>query len=119
MSERAEGFETLLRQALAPIEPSAELQGRVEERLTSLVDAAADELDGLELGAMKDPRNWLRPAVATVVGSSAAVGLVLLRTQRKRHKRRAASSNPLDLAGRTLKDLADDAVHLVESARRR
>ncbi len=44
--------------------------------------------------AIKDPRNWPRaalgPATAIVVGSGAAVGLVVLRTQRKRHKRRAA-----------------------------
>ena len=119
MTERAESLESLLRQALTPIEPPAELQARVEERLTSLVGAAADELDSLEFASMRDPRNWVRPAVATVVGSSAAVGLVLLRTQRKRHKRRAASSNPLDLAGRTLRDLADEAGHLVEAARRR
>ena len=119
MTERAESFETLLRQALAPIDPPAELQARVEEQLTSLVDLAADELDAFELGDMKDPRNWARPALATVIGSSAAVGLVLMRAQRKRHKRRAASSNPLDLAGRTLRDLADEATHLVEAARRR
>ena len=119
MSEGIESFETLLRQALAPIEPPAELQARVEERLVSLVDAAADELDALEFASMRDPRNWVRPAVATVVGSGAAVGLVLLRTQRKRHKRRAASSNPLDLAGRTLRDLADEAAHLLDAARRR
>src|SRR3712207_1211133 len=119
MSERVESLETLLRQALAPIDPPAELQARVEERLTSLVDLAADELDAFELGDMRNPRNWVRPAVATMVGSGAAVGLVLLRTQRKSHKRRAASSNPLDLAGRTLRDLADEAAHLVEAARRR
>ena len=119
MTEGVESFETLLRQALAPIDPPAELQARVEERLVSLVDAAAGELDALEFAAMRDPRNWVRPAVATVVGSGAAVGLVLLRTQRKRDKRRAASSNPLDLAGRTLRDLADEATHLVQAARRR
>ena len=46
--------------------------------------------------AIKDPRNWPRaaigPAAAVVVGSGAAVGLVVLRTQRKRHKRRAQST---------------------------
>ena len=119
MTERAESFETLLRQALAPIDPPAELQARVEEQLTSLVDLAADELDAFELGDMKDPRNWARPLVAGVVGGGAAVGLVLVRTQRRRHKRRAASSNPLDLARRTLRDLAEEAAGLIEDAARR
>jgi hypothetical protein len=119
MTERVEGFEGLLRQALAPVEPPLELEIRLEETLTSLVDAAADEFETWELGAMRDPRNWVRPVIAGVVGSGAAVGLVLVRTQRNRHKRRAASSNPLDLAGRTLRDLADEATGLARHAARR
>ena len=114
-----DGIEALLRQALAPVEPPADLERRLEDRLSSLVDAAADELDGLEIAAMKDPRNWVRPAVATVVGSGAAVGLVLVRTRRNRHRRRAASSNPLDLAGRTLRDLRHEAGRLIDDAARR
>ena len=76
--------------ALAPIDPPAELEARLEETLGSLVDLAADELEAWELRAMRDPRNWLRPAAAAVVGSGAAVGLVLVRTRRRRHRRRAA-----------------------------
>ncbi len=119
MSERAEGFELLLRQALAPIEPPEDLELRLEERLSFLVDAAADELDAWELSTMRDPRNWARPVVATVVGTGAAAGLALVRTQRKRHKRRAASKNPLDLAERTLRDLADEAMGVFRDAARR
>jgi len=91
----AADVETLLRQALAPIDPPAELEARVEQTLTSLVEMAADELEAWELSAMKDPRNWPRqavgPAAAVVVGSAAAVGLVAVRTRGKRHKRRALS----------------------------
>jgi hypothetical protein len=115
----SEHIEALLRQALAPIEPPADLELRLEQRLTSLVDAAAGELDNLEIAAMKDPRNWLRPVVAAVVGSGAAVGLVIVRTRRTREGRRAASKNPLDLAGRTLRDLRSEAGKLVEDATRR
>ncbi len=119
MSEHVGSIEALLRQALAPVEPPADLEARLEVRLTSLVDAAADELEGWELGAMKDPRNWARPVAATVVGSGAAVGLVLVRTQRKRHRRRAAASSVVDLARRTLRDLVDEAASLVPDAARR
>jgi hypothetical protein len=119
MSEHVENFELLLRQALAPVDPPADLEERLEARLTFIVDAAADELESWELGAMRDPRNWARPLIATVAGSGAAVGLVLVRTQRKRHKRRAAASGALDLGRRTLRDLRDEAGRLFEDAARR
>ncbi len=110
--------EALLRQALAPVDPPAELEERLEANLTNLVEMAADELEMWELSAMRDPRNWPRqaagPAAAVVVGSAAAVGLVLVRTQRKRHKRRAASHNVLDLAERTMRDLAHEARRLAD-----
>ena len=32
---------------------------------------AADELEAWELSAMRDPRNWVRPAAAVVAGSAA------------------------------------------------
>ena len=116
----AADLEALLRQALAPIEPPIELERRLESTLDSLVEAAADELESWELSAMRDPRNWpgqaVRPAAAVVVGSAAAVGLVALRTQRKRHKRRAASANVLDLAERTLRDAMSEAGRLTDRA---
>jgi hypothetical protein len=39
----------------------------------------------------------------------AAAGLVVLRTQRKRHRRRAQSRNPRDLAARTMRDAVREA----------
>jgi hypothetical protein len=110
-------FEVLLRQALMPVDPPADLEVRMEQTLGSIVEAAADELESWELTAMHDPRNWVRPAAAAVVGGAAAVGLVVVRTQRKRHKRRAQSANVLDLAERTLRDLGHEARRLLDDPR--
>lgn len=115
-------FEQLLRQALRPVDPPAALEARLERRLTSWVEMAAEELEAWELSAMRDPKNWPtlpRTAVAAGVGGAAAVGLVLLRTQRKRHKRRDAARDPLDLAERTMRDLAHEASKLLGEANRR
>ena len=91
------------------MEPPKELEARLEGTLGSLVDMAADELEAWEMSAMRDPRNWVRPVAAAAVGSSAAVGLVLVRTQRRRHKRRSEADSAVDLLGRTLRDLAREA----------
>ena len=55
--------ESLLARLFAPVEPPADLATRVEARLESLSALAAEELDGWELAAMRDPRNWARPAL--------------------------------------------------------
>ena len=95
MSDGAEGIERLLRQALAPVEPPAELEVRLEERLTSIVDAAADELEGWELSAMRDPRNWVRPVAAIAVGTAAGAGLIVLgwRHQHRRQRSMRLAAN--------------------------
>lgn len=120
MSERAADFELMLRQALAPIEPPAELEARLERTFGSLVEAAAEELESWELSAISDPKNWPhigRPAAAVVVGGAAAVGLVLVRTQRQRHRRREQSRNVVDLAARTLRDTGREARRLLDDLR--
>jgi hypothetical protein len=84
-------FEGLLRQALSPIDPPERLSERLERTLSTLTDAAAEELDAWELSAMRDPRNWAtvaRTVVAVGVGTTAGVGLVLLRARAKSKKRR-------------------------------
>jgi hypothetical protein len=109
MSEQFADIESLLKRALSPVEPPKELEARLEGTLGSLVDIAADELESWEMSAMRDPRNWVRPVAAAAIGSGAAVGLVLVRTQRRRHKRRKESDSAVDLLGRTVRDLAREA----------
>jgi len=102
-------FESLLKRALSPVEPPKELEARLELTFGSLVYMAAEELEAWELSSMRDPRNWVRPVAAAAVGSGAAIGLVLVRTQRRRHKRRNESHGAVDLLNRTLRDLAREA----------
>src|SRR3954447_11530072 len=106
-------FEDMIRAALSPIEPPVHLQERLEATLDSPGQVAPDEVEAGELEAIKDPRNWPRaaigPAAAVVVGGGAAVGLVVLRTQRKRHKRRAQAHGARDLLARTLRDAGREA----------
>ncbi|HUE25711.1 MAG TPA: hypothetical protein VMP89_02980 [Solirubrobacteraceae bacterium] len=109
MSASAAEFESLLREALSPIEPPADLVQRLELTLVTLTEMAQDELDSWELSAMRDPRNWVRPAAAAVVGVSAGTALVALRVRARHRTRRQQSGNVLELAGRTLRDVADEA----------
>lgn len=102
-------FEALLRRALAPVDPPDELATRLEGRLASIAELAADELEAWELTAMRDPRNWVRPAAAVVAGTTAGVALVLLRTKQRSKQRRSASRNLLDLAERTFDDAISEA----------
>ena len=114
-------FGDLIRAALTPVDPPTHLQERLETTLDNIVELAAEELEAWELEAIKDPRNWPRaaigPAAAVVVGGGAAVGLVVLRTQRKRHKRRAQSRGARDLAVRTLKDAGREARKVLDEFR--
>src|SRR4051812_43634924 len=88
MAEAHSNFdiEQLLRNALAPVEPSASLSERMDERLTELTAVAFDELADWELASMRDPRNWGRTGAAVVIGGTAAAALVLVRAQRRSKK---------------------------------
>jgi hypothetical protein len=84
--------EQLLKSALRPIEPPESLPGRVEETLSAVTEAAAEELSAWaeelsdsELAALRDPRNWLRPAAAAAAGGVA--GGARLRIEMRRRKR--------------------------------
>ena len=105
----ATNFEALLREALTPVDPPADLAQRLEQTLTSLTSLAQDELESWELSAMRDPRNWARPAAAAVVGASAGTALVALRVRSRHRHRRAQSANLVELAERTIKDIAEEA----------
>jgi hypothetical protein len=109
VSANATDFESLLRQALSPVEPPAALVERLEHTLISLTELAQDELESWELLAMRDPRNWVRPAAAVVVGVSAGSALVALRVRARHRARRQQSSSMFELAGRTMRDIADEA----------
>ncbi len=107
-------FEGLLKRALTPVDPPADLGRRLESTLTELTELAADELEGWELSAMRDPRNWIRPAAAVAVGTSAGAALVVLRV-RQQHRRRAQKArDPLDLAERTLRAAVDETRKLLD-----
>jgi hypothetical protein len=86
--------ESLLREALSPVEPPADLASRVTSRLQSISDHAADELESWELAAMRDPRNWLRPALALLGGSAAGAGLLLVRLHQRRRGHASRGSDP-------------------------
>jgi len=91
MAEPERDIENLLRSALRPIEPPEKLSGRVEETLSAVTEAAAeelsawaDELSESELAALRDPRNWLRPAAAIAAGGVAGGALLVLEVRRRR-----------------------------------
>ena len=101
--------EQLLRRALAPVEPPEDLSTRVRSTLQSISDMAAEELEGWELAAMRDPRNWARPAIAVIAGAVAGAGLLLV----GRHQRRR-SRELLELAERARATVANTARKIVQ-----
>jgi hypothetical protein len=103
----AADFELLLRQALTPVDPPADMSERIEGTLVNLTEIAADELEAWELSAMRDPRNWVRPAAAVVVGTTAGAALVVLRARQRR--RRARPHGVFDAAEQALKDVYGEA----------
>jgi hypothetical protein len=70
-----------------------------------LTEAAAEELAEWELSAMSDPRNWVRPAAAVVVGGLAAGGLVLVRARQQHKKRQTTGLKALE---KSIRDVAND-----------
>jgi hypothetical protein len=112
--------ETLLRSALRPIEPPENLAGRVEETLSAVTEAAAEELSAWaeelsesELRSLREPRNWVRPAAAIAAGGIAAGGLVLVELRRRCTKR----PNPLTGLADQLTDIADQVRDQVRNRR--
>jgi hypothetical protein len=113
MSEAASHLEGLLREALAPVEPPEDLAERLESTLTSITEMAADELEAWELSAMRDPRNWARPAAALLVGGTAGAALVVLRARRRAHGSSASLGGVREAAERAVQDLGREARKLL------
>ena len=108
MSEAVPNFEGLLREALAPVDPPDDLIERLEGALTVITEMAADELQEWELSAMRDPRNWVRPAAALLAGTAAGTVLVVLRTRRRSEaeiSRGGFAGSARDAAERAFRDL--------------
>ena len=115
MTGQTADFEALLRRALVPVDPPIDLAERLEGTLVNLTELAADELEAWELSAMKDPRNWVRPAAAAVVGTTAGAALVVVRARQREQRRRAAARGQRlrGLAGRAIRDVAGEARKLL------
>lgn len=113
MTEAAPNFEGLLHKALSPVEPPEDLGRRLEGALMSLTESAVEELDAWELSAMRDPRNWVRPAAAVVVGGTAGVALVLLRARNRPRQRVVSLRDARDVAERAASDLNEHARRLL------
>lgn len=117
MSDSSIDFESMLRQALTPVEPPADFRLRFEQTLQNLTDIAADELDAWELSAMRDPRNWpgvARPVAAVAIGGVASAALVIVRVRGGRRRRRAEARDPLAYVEQTVKAVADEARRIID-----
>jgi hypothetical protein len=101
----AERVERLLRLALTPVEPPERLGDRLERGLSELTEAAADELADWEMSAMRDPRNWVRPVAAAVVGTVAGGALVVVRARQQQRKKQTGVLRALE---RSVRGVADD-----------
>jgi hypothetical protein len=93
----------LLEVALAPVEPRAELGDELERRLAEVREAALGELADWELAAMRDPRNWVRPAAAVAVGTAAGAALLVVRMRHAQRRRTGLRG----LADQSRRDLWD------------
>ena len=113
MSTPGADIETLLSRALQPIDPPDGLSHRLEHTLAELTELAVVELESWELGAMRDPRNWVRPVIAVVVTATAGTALVLLRVRATQRKRVQLARGPADLAARTARAVAGEARRVV------
>ena len=96
MTEARFDVEALLRSALTPVEPPEALSDRLERHLTELTDLAAGELAEWELGAMRDPRNWVRPVAAATVIGVAGGALVVVRARQRSKKKQVTGLRALE-----------------------
>ena len=105
----------MLEQALAPVDPPASFVDQLESRLTEVEAAAIEALGELadwELDAMRDPRNWVRPAAALAAGTAAGTALVVLGMRRSR-RRRPGLRGLAEQGGSTLSGAVSSARSLI------
>jgi hypothetical protein len=98
-------IERLLEAALAPVDPPVTLVDELELKLAEVQAAAIEALEEVsdwELGAMRDPRNWVRPAAALVAGTAAGTALVVLQVRRGRRQRTGGLKGLAAQGGREL-----------------
>lgn len=112
MSERGnfefESIEQMLSRAFAPVEPPERMYEEFEARLSDISLQAADEIAEWELAAMRDPRNWVKPAVALAAGSAAA-GTLLVLGLRNRNRGDDAGSQAVKALTDALGEAAEGA----------
>jgi hypothetical protein len=98
----------LLEAAFVPVEPPSSLVDELEARLASVSAAAIETLEELaewEMDAIRDPRNWVRPAVALTAGTAAGAALVVLQLRRSRRRRAPGLRGIAEQGGRSLLDV--------------
>jgi hypothetical protein len=114
MTEAAHSFESLLHEALTPVEPPPDLAEHLESTLMSITEMAVDELEAWELSAMRDPRNWVRPVAAVVAGSAAGAALVLLRARNRARRSAPGSVGAVrESAENTIRDISRETRKLL------
>ena len=94
----------LLEAAFTPVEPPATLVDELEARLASVSAAAIEALEELadwEIDAIRDPRNWVRPAVALAAGTAAGAALVVLQLRRSRRRKAPGLRGIAEQGGRS------------------
>jgi hypothetical protein len=94
--------ERLLGDALRPLDPPERLSGRLEDTLSAVTQAAAEELSSWaeelsdsELRSLRDPRNWVRPVFALGAGGAAAGALVAIELRRRSQRQARGRFRPL------------------------
>jgi hypothetical protein len=114
---RRQDMIVMLEAAFAPVEPSATFGDELESRLADLQAAALEELSDWELAAMRDPRNWARPAAAVAVGTAAGAALLLVRMRRAQRQRGLPAM--AGQARRDVREALEGARGAIEGARAR
>jgi len=111
-------IESMLKNALQPVEPPEQMVEKLEQRLSLVADQAnqdlaswREELTESELRSLRDPRNWVRPAAAGAASVAAGAALVVVGLRRRAPDSKAVESS--------LRQLADDAQRLADEARKR